>query len=112
MAIPFDNSYVTLPESFYTRLDPTPVDSPGPIWTNAALAEELGIDPDWFGHSVFSKTSEISKQVFPLTLDIDHPRWQPTRMPSHRKIDQRKVAQREAGERGVGGGPLDLRGRG
>lgn len=47
MAIPFDNSYVTLPESFYTRLDPTPVDSPGPIWTNAALAEELGIDPDW-----------------------------------------------------------------
>jgi magnesium-protoporphyrin IX monomethyl ester (oxidative) cyclase len=25
---------------------------------------------------VFTKTSEISKQVFPITLDIDHPRWQ------------------------------------
>lgn len=35
----------------------------------------LGIDPDWFAHSVFTKTSEISRQVFPLTLDIDHPRW-------------------------------------
>ncbi|MEM7711416.1 MAG: magnesium-protoporphyrin IX monomethyl ester (oxidative) cyclase, partial [Pseudomonadota bacterium] len=22
--------------------------------------------------------SEISKQVFPITLDIDHPRWMPT----------------------------------
>ncbi|PWJ21698.1 magnesium-protoporphyrin IX monomethyl ester (oxidative) cyclase [Jannaschia seohaensis] len=38
----------------------------------------LGVDPDWYAHSVFSKTSEISKQVFPITLDIDHPRWQPT----------------------------------
>ncbi|MGA0806814.1 MAG: magnesium-protoporphyrin IX monomethyl ester (oxidative) cyclase [Pseudohongiellaceae bacterium] len=35
----------------------------------------LGIDPDWFAASVFRKTSEISRQVFPLTLDIDHPRW-------------------------------------
>ena len=35
----------------------------------------LGVDPDWFGQEVFRKTSEISKQVFPLTLDIDHPRW-------------------------------------
>jgi magnesium-protoporphyrin IX monomethyl ester (oxidative) cyclase len=36
----------------------------------------LGVDPDWYGHSVFEKTSEISKQVFPITLDIEHPRWQ------------------------------------
>ena len=35
----------------------------------------LGVDPDWYAHSVFTKTSEISKQVFPLTLDIDNPRW-------------------------------------
>ncbi len=38
----------------------------------------LGVDPDWYAHSVFEKTSEISKQVFPITLDIDHPRWLPT----------------------------------
>ncbi|MEM0954450.1 MAG: magnesium-protoporphyrin IX monomethyl ester (oxidative) cyclase [Pseudomonadota bacterium] len=35
----------------------------------------LGVHPDWYAHSVFEKTSEISRQVFPLTLDIDHPRW-------------------------------------
>ncbi|MCY4264462.1 MAG: magnesium-protoporphyrin IX monomethyl ester (oxidative) cyclase [Gammaproteobacteria bacterium] len=35
----------------------------------------LGVDPDWFARSVFIKCSEISKQVFPLTLDIDNPRW-------------------------------------
>jgi len=38
----------------------------------------LGVDPDWYAQEVFRKTSEISKQVFPITLDIDHPRWQPT----------------------------------
>lgn len=35
----------------------------------------LGVDPDWYGQEVFRKTSEITKQVFPITLDIDHPRW-------------------------------------
>lgn len=40
-----------------------------------AFHQALGIDPDWFAQSVFTKTSEISKQVFPLTLDIDNPRW-------------------------------------
>ncbi len=40
-----------------------------------AFHAALGVDPDWYAHSVFTKTSEISKQVFPLTLDIDNPRW-------------------------------------
>ena len=35
----------------------------------------LGVDPDWYAHEVFTKTSEISRQIFPLVLDIDHPRW-------------------------------------
>ncbi len=35
----------------------------------------LGVDPAWYGQEVYRKTSEISKQVFPMTLDIDHPRW-------------------------------------
>ncbi|MBT8457080.1 MAG: magnesium-protoporphyrin IX monomethyl ester (oxidative) cyclase [Rhodobacteraceae bacterium] len=43
-----------------------------------AFHKALGVDPDWYGQEVFAKTSEISKQVFPITLDIDHPRWMPT----------------------------------
>ncbi|MEM8870414.1 MAG: magnesium-protoporphyrin IX monomethyl ester (oxidative) cyclase [Pseudomonadota bacterium] len=41
-----------------------------------AFHEALGVDIDWYGQEVFRKTSEISKQIFPITLDIDHPRWQ------------------------------------
>ena len=43
-----------------------------------AFHKALGVDPEWYGQEVFRKTSEISKQVFPMTLDIDHPRWIPT----------------------------------
>lgn len=35
----------------------------------------LGVDPEWYGQEVFRKTSEISRQIFPLVLDIDHPSW-------------------------------------
>ena len=35
----------------------------------------IGVDPDWYAHEVFTKTSKLSKQIFPITLDIDHPRW-------------------------------------
>ena len=37
----------------------------------------LGVDVTWYGQEVFQKTSEISKQVFPFTLDINHRRWRP-----------------------------------
>jgi len=42
-----------------------------------AFHAALGVDPKQYGYDVFQKTSEISRQVFPLTLDIDSPRWQP-----------------------------------
>ncbi|PPQ25773.1 protein adenylyltransferase SelO [Rhodopila globiformis] len=44
--IPFDNSYARLPDRFYARLDPTPVEAPRLVKLNAGLAAELGIDPD------------------------------------------------------------------
>ena len=35
--------------------------------------EALGVDPTEYGYKVFKITSEISRQVFPLELDIDNP---------------------------------------
>ncbi|GJD29508.1 Protein adenylyltransferase SelO [Methylobacterium adhaesivum] len=50
-AIPFDNSYVRLPDRFYAHRTPTPVAAPRLIRSNPALAESLGIDPDWLAGS-------------------------------------------------------------
>lgn len=44
MPIAFDNSYQRLPERFYARMAPTPVDAPRLIRVNIALADLLGID--------------------------------------------------------------------
>ncbi len=38
-----------------------------------AFHKALGVDPKEYDFQVFAITSEISRQVFPLTLDIDHP---------------------------------------
>lgn len=43
----FDNRFAGLGQRFYSRLPPTPVAQPELIRVNAALARELGIDPDW-----------------------------------------------------------------
>ncbi|NCT12865.1 MAG: magnesium-protoporphyrin IX monomethyl ester (oxidative) cyclase [Rhodobacterales bacterium] len=56
-----------------------------------AFHAALGVDPKWYAHEVYRKTSEISKQVFPLTLDIDHPRWQPN-------LDRLEAANRQIAE--------------
>ncbi|SEK23082.1 Mg-protoporphyrin IX monomethyl ester (oxidative) cyclase [Roseivivax marinus] len=49
-----------------------------------AFHEALGVDPDWYAHEVFTKTSALSEQIFPITLDIEHPRWQRTLETLHR----------------------------
>jgi uncharacterized protein YdiU (UPF0061 family) len=44
---PFDNSYAALPANFFARVAPTPVAAPRLIRLNTALAEQLGLDPQW-----------------------------------------------------------------
>jgi len=66
-----------------------------------AFHRALGIDPDWFGQSVFEKTSAISTQVFPITLDIEHPRW----LPGLRRLQRASLEVAEGKKRGgVAGG--------
>jgi len=46
VSIPFDNSYATLPDAFYSRISPSPVRAPELVALNAALADQLGLNPD------------------------------------------------------------------
>ncbi|MEQ2010315.1 MAG: protein adenylyltransferase SelO [Limisphaerales bacterium] len=41
----FDNSYTRLPESFYSRVNPTPVAEPRLVLLSRPLAQSLGLDP-------------------------------------------------------------------
>ena len=41
----FENSYARLPDTFFSKLPPTPVEAPRLIRLNAALAHELILDP-------------------------------------------------------------------
>lgn len=43
--------------------------------TRPQLYQALGMDPTEFDYRVFDITTEISRQVFPLTLDTDEPRF-------------------------------------
>lgn len=43
--------------------------------TRPALYEAFGIDPETYGLEVFRITQEISKQVFPVLLDVEHPKF-------------------------------------
>lgn len=66
--------------------------------------EALGVDVTWYGQEVFRKTSEISKQVFPMTLDIDHQRWRPN-------LDRMEAASRQIAAAKERGGVLGFASR-
>jgi magnesium-protoporphyrin IX monomethyl ester (oxidative) cyclase len=66
--------------------------------------DALGVDVTWYGQEVFRKTSEISKQVFPMTLDIDHPRWRPN-------LDRMEAASRQIAAAKERGGVLGFASR-
>jgi len=61
--------------------------------------DALGVDVTWYGQEVFRKTSEGTRQIFPLTLDIDHPRWRPN-------LDRMEVASRQVAAGKARGGVM------
>ncbi|UEM01362.1 magnesium-protoporphyrin IX monomethyl ester (oxidative) cyclase [Skermanella rosea] len=60
----------------------------------------LGLDPTEYDFTVFRITTEISKQVFPLTLDIDNPKF---RAGLERLIEISNARAAAARQGGVGG---------
>jgi magnesium-protoporphyrin IX monomethyl ester (oxidative) cyclase len=60
----------------------------------------LGIDPTDYDYQVFRITTDISRQVFPVMLDIDNPRFR-AGMEHLRELNVKLAAAKKAG--GIGG---------
>jgi len=60
----------------------------------------LGVDIEWYDQEVFRKTSEIARQIFPVEVDIDHPRWIPNLKRMETAMRKLEAAQKEGGIRG------------
>jgi magnesium-protoporphyrin IX monomethyl ester (oxidative) cyclase len=43
--------------------------------TRPQLHQAMGLDPGTFDRTVLRITSDITRQVFPIELDLDHPRF-------------------------------------
>ncbi|MBU2533610.1 MAG: magnesium-protoporphyrin IX monomethyl ester (oxidative) cyclase [Alphaproteobacteria bacterium] len=62
-----------------------------------AFHKALGIDPSDYGMKVFRITSEISRQVFPLELDLDHPKFMAGLERLRRISEQMEAARKKTG---------------
>jgi magnesium-protoporphyrin IX monomethyl ester (oxidative) cyclase len=60
----------------------------------------LGVDIEWYDQEVFRKTSAIARQIFPIEIDIDHPRWKP----ALRRMNDAFLAMDAAKKKGGVGG--------
>jgi len=56
----------------------------------------LGVDIDWYDQEVYRITSEIARQIFPIEVDIKHPRW----LPNLRRMNAAFLAMDAAERRG------------
>ena len=62
----------------------------------------LGVDIGWYDQEVLRKTSTIARQIFPVEIDIDHPRW----IPNLKRMNAAFIAMDEARKQGGIGGKL------
>ena len=69
--------------------------------TRPALKMAMGLDPTQYDYEVFRITSEISKQVFPITLDTDHPKFRQEMDYLHRVADRFYEAKAKGGITGL-----------
>jgi len=65
VTIPFDNSFVNLPRSFYMRQDPVPVAAPALVKFNHALAVEIGVSAADFAVDVLAGNA-VPEGAMPL----------------------------------------------
>ena len=73
--INFDNSYARLPERFFSREDPEPVQRPKLIRLNRDLCISLGLDPCSLssGMRVHRITLHISRRLFEQCIHHSRP---------------------------------------
>ena len=64
--------------------------------TRPQLYQALGMDPTEFDYRVFDITTEITRQVFPLTLDTDNPTFRRC-LERLRELNVANIAAREQG---------------
>ena len=62
--------------------------------------QALGVDIEWYDQEVFRKTSTIARQIFPVELDIDHPRWLPALRRMNAAFIAMDAAKRQGGVAG------------
>jgi magnesium-protoporphyrin IX monomethyl ester (oxidative) cyclase len=62
-----------------------------------AFHDALGIDIDWYDREVLRKTSEITRQVFPIEIDLDNPRWDRGLLKMRAALTDMAVAKEKGG---------------
>lgn len=62
----FDHSYARLPEAFHYRLEPTPVREPKMVVLNHALAESLGLKPEFLDDAAVFAGNTLPPGAEPL----------------------------------------------
>jgi magnesium-protoporphyrin IX monomethyl ester (oxidative) cyclase len=62
-----------------------------------AFHKALNVDIEWYDREVLRITSEISKQVFPIEIDLENPRWEKGLRRLRKYFDNIEQGKRERG---------------